>query len=440
VATALALIPEILLNPTSDAPKRSMGKREFIVLISMLMALTALAIDMMLPAFAQMRSDFGLEADSSTVALVVTVFLIGFGTGQPVWGPLSDALGRKRILWVGLFIYVLGAIGAALAPSLAALLLLRFVSGFGAAAIRVVTQGAIRDRYQGQQMAKVLSYIMAVFLLVPMVAPSLGAGLLAIGDWRWIFGFYVVVAVLVAAWSTRLPETLPPERRIDLNVHQLIAAAKVVLTSRFTMGFTIAQMMVFGFFASYLASTELMVEDIFGLGSWFPVIFGGAALMLGGAILFNPRLLDRFGLRRMVGFALTGYLITTAAFVAIAIATGGRPPFWLYLVGILPILLAHSFVMPNLNAAAMMPMGRVAGTASAIIGSISILGGAAIGAAIDVAYDGSITPFAMAGAVLAGAGFLVYRWADAVWDRDADRELQPDDKTIPAAALPSDAA
>jgi DHA1 family bicyclomycin/chloramphenicol resistance-like MFS transporter len=257
------------LNLTTDSLKRGMGKREFIVLISMLMALTALAIDMMLPAFGQIRSEFGLTADSSTVALVVTVFLIGFGVGQPVWGPLSDALGRKRILWLGLLIYALAAIGAAMAPSLTALLLLRFVTGLGAAAIRVVTQGAIRDRYQGQAMAKVLSYIFAIFLLVPMVAPSLGAGILAVGDWRWIFAFYVLVAVLVALWSTRMPETLPPERRIDLDPHGVWAAAKVVLTSRYTMGFTIAQMLVFGFFASYLASTELMIHDIFDLRPWF---------------------------------------------------------------------------------------------------------------------------------------------------------------------------
>jgi DHA1 family bicyclomycin/chloramphenicol resistance-like MFS transporter len=170
-----------------------------------------------------------------------------------------------------------------------------------------------------------------------------------------------------------------------------------------------------------------------------PIIFGGAALMLGGAILFNPRLLDRFGLRRMVGFAITGYLLATVVFAAIAIATGGRPPFWLYLVGILPILLTHSFVMPNLNSAAMMPMGRVAGTASAVIGSVSILGGAAIGATIDAAYDGSITPFALAGVVLCVACYVFYRWADAVWERDAERELVPDGATVPPVPVSVDA-
>lgn len=424
------------MSLTRDEHEPRMGKREFIVLISMLMALTALAIDMMLPAFGEMRSTFELEADSSAVAPVITVFLIGFGAGQLLWGPLSDALGRKRILWIGLAIYSLGAIAAAFAPSLSVLLLLRLVGGMGAAAIRVFTQGAIRDRYRGDQMAKVLSYIMAVFLLVPMVAPSLGTAVLVVGDWRWVFAFFLIAAAIMAIWSTRLPETLPEERRIALDVFRLLDAAKAVVTSRFAMGFTIAQMLVFGFFASYLASTELIVDDIFGLGAWFPVIFGGASLMLGVAMLVNPRLIDRFGLRRMVRFALTGYLAASLSFAVIAIASGGRPPFWLYLVGILPILVAHSFVMPNLNSAAMMPMGRVAGTASAIIGAIAVLGGAAIGAAIDAAYDGSVTPFALAGVVLCIAGFLFYRWSDAVWDQSADRELLPVDEQAQAAAAP----
>jgi DHA1 family bicyclomycin/chloramphenicol resistance-like MFS transporter len=411
-----------------------MGRREFIVLISMLMALTALAIDMMLPAFGEMRSAFGLAPDSSAVAPVVTVFLIGFGAGQLLWGPLSDALGRKRVLWVGLSIYVLGAIGAAFAPSLGALLLLRLVGGLGAAAVRIFTQGAIRDRYRGDQMAKVLSYIMAVFLLVPMVAPSLGAAVLYVADWRWIFGFFVVAALLAGLWSTRLPESLPPEKRLALSPSRLIAAARVVVTSRFAMGFTLAQMLIFGWFASYLASTELILEDIYGLGAWFPVVFGGASLMLGAAMLFNPRFIDRFGLRRMVRYALVGYLVATTVFAVVAIVSGGHPPFWLYIAAILPILLTHSFVMPNLNSAAMMPMGRVAGTAAAIIGAVATLGGAVIGATIDAAYNGSITPFALAGVLLCVAAFACYRWSDKVWEQSADRELMPAGLRAQAAA------
>jgi DHA1 family bicyclomycin/chloramphenicol resistance-like MFS transporter len=425
------------LTTPSDPFEARMGKREFIVLISMLMALTALAIDMMLPAFSDMRADFGLATDSNATALVVTVLFIGLGVGQLVWGPLADALGRKRILWAGLAVYIIGAIGGAIAPSLELLLLSRIVAGIGAAGIRVVTFGAIRDRYHGDQMAKTLSYIMAIFLLVPMAAPTLGSIVLLAGTWRWVFVFFAVAAALVAAWSLRLPESLPPERRIPLDLRKMVEAGRYVVGSRFAMGFTLAQTAMFGFFASYLATTQLIIEDIYGLAEWFPFIFGGAALAYGAATLLNPRLIDRFGLRQQLRYTLPGLVLTSAWFAIIALTTGGRPPFPLFLMGILPVLVAHAWTMPNLSSAAMMPMGRVAGTAAAVIGAVSTLGGAVIGAFVDSRYDGTIMPMATAAVAVALVAFALARWSDAVWDRDADRQLlSPEEQAQATAAAP----
>jgi DHA1 family bicyclomycin/chloramphenicol resistance-like MFS transporter len=412
-----------------------LGTRQFIALISMLMALTALAIDMMLPAFGAMRDGFALTADSNALAPVVTVFLLGLGVGQPVWGPLSDALGRKRILWIGIAIYVVGALGSAFAPSLAVLLLWRFLGGIGAGAIRVVTHGVVRDAYAGEAMAKILSYIMAVFILVPVIAPSVGALVLSVASWRWVFGFFVVFAVVIGAWATRLPETLPPERRQPLRARTLGAAARAVLTSRFAMGLVAAQMLVFAFFASYLASSELIIRDVFGLQAWFPVIFGGSALVLGAGMLLNPRLIDRLGLRRWLRLVLSGYLVAVVLFAVAMLATGGEPPFWLFMASLLPVLLAHSFVIPNLNAAAMMPMGNIAGTAAAVVGSIVTLGGAALGAIIDRLYNGTVLPFALAGVSMCALGYASYRWADAVWGDAAERELMPLDEPGEAVAM-----
>lgn len=414
-----------------------MSRREFIVLISMLMALTALAIDMMLPAFGEIRADFGLAADSNVVARIVTVFFLGIGLGQLAWGPAADALGRKRILWAGLAIYIIGALGGALAPSLEVLLVWRFVSGIGAAGVRVVTFGAIRDRYHGDQMAKTLSYVMAIFILVPMIAPSLGALVLVFGGWRWVFAFFALAGTVVAAWALRLPESLPRERRIPFDVHRLVEAGRFVVGSRFAMGFSLAQTAMFGFFASYLATTQLIVDDLFGLAPWFPLIFGGAALAYGGATLLNPRLIDGFGLRRMLRYTLVGLVLASVSFATIALATGGRPPFALFLLGIVPILVMHAWTMPNLNSAAMMPMGRVAGTAAAVIGALSTLGGATIGAVIDARYDGSITPMALSAVAISMVALSLARWSDAVWERDADRQLlSPEEQTQAAAAAP----
>ncbi|MEX1334977.1 MAG: multidrug effflux MFS transporter [Candidatus Limnocylindrales bacterium] len=414
-----------------------MGRREFIALISMLMALTALAIDMMLPAFGEIRAEFGLAPDSNTVALVVTVFFLGIGLGQLVWGPLADALGRKSILYAGLAVYIFGALGGALAPSLELLLVSRFVAGLGAAGVRVITLGAVRDRYRGDAMAKTLSYIMAVFILVPMLAPSLGSVVLLAGSWRWVFAFFGIAGVLLAVWSLRLPESLPPGRRIPLAIGKLAAAGRYVVGSRFAMGLTLAQTAIFGFFASYLATTQLIISDIYDLAGWFPFIFGGLALSYGAATLVNPRLIDRFGLRRMLRYATAGLVLTSLLFAATSALFGGRPPLGLYLATLLPILLMHAWTSPNLNSAAMIPMGRVAGTAAAVIGAATTLGGAAIGAAVDGRYDGTVLPMAVAAVLVGLAAFALTRWSDAVWERDAGREsVTPEERAQAEGTAP----
>jgi len=226
-----------------------LSRTEFTLLVSMIMAVSALAVDMMLPAFGEMRTEFGLAANSNALAPVITFFLIGIALGQPIWGPLSDSVGRKPVLYAGLIIYIVAAIAAIFSPSLIALFIARFVGGLGAAAPRVISVGTIRDGYEGESMAKVLSYIMAVFLLVPIVAPSIGAGLLTIGSWKTIFLAIAVFAVAVGAWATRLPETLSPDRRLPLSFSKLAGAAGIVLRSRFVMGLTLAQTALFGFFA-----------------------------------------------------------------------------------------------------------------------------------------------------------------------------------------------
>lgn len=390
------------------------------MMISMIIAVVALAIDMMLPAMGAMRSNFGIASDSNDLAPIITFFLIGLGFGQVVWGPLSDALGRKRILYLGLVVYVAAAVGAAFAPSLGALFLLRFVAGVGAAGPRVVAQSIVRDAYEGQAMAKVMSYIFAVFILVPVLAPALGSLVLSIGSWQLIFLAIAAFGVGVGLWSTRLPETLPQERRIPLSALRLLEATRSVLANRFTMGLTLAQMAVFGFFVSYLATSQLIVDDIFGLNAWFPIIFGGSAAVIGIGMLVNGRLLNTVPLRSLLRRVLMGYMASAFTFAAIAWATGGEPPFWLFLAGLTPILFFHALMIPNLNAAAMIPMGDSAGTAAAVIGTISTLGGATVGAMIDSRYNGTIIPLATAGAIGSTIAYGFYLWADKVWDREVE--------------------
>ena len=407
-----------VVTPSPPDVATRLGRREFTVLMSFTMAAVALSIDMMLPAFPAMREDFGLAPDSNTVALVVTAFFVGLGIGQPVWGPLSDALGRKRVLWIGLAVYAASALVAVLVPTLPVLLALRVLSGVGAASLRVVALGVIRDTFVGAEMAKTLSMVMAIFILVPIVAPSLGSGILLLGfSWHGVFVFLAVFAAALGLWLTRLPETLPAERRMPLRWRSVGDAFRSVVGNRFVMGLTIAQMATFGFFTSYLASSQLIVADVLGLEAWFPVIFAAAAAVLGLGMLTNPRLLDRWGLRRVLRAGVLSYAAAMAVFTAVTLAFAGRPPVALYLLTLAPILFSQAVVIPNLNSAAMTPVGRVAGTAAAVIGSMTTLGGAGVGALIDRTFDGTLAPLSSAGLVAAAVVLASWLWGDRVWSR-----------------------
>lgn len=395
-----------------------MDRRSFVVIISLTMALAALAIDITLPAFATMRGDFGLPDGSSAVAPVITAGLVGLAIGQMAWGPLSDSLGRKVILYSGIAVYVAGAIGSTLAPSLNVLYMTSFVTGFGASGARVVALSSVRDTYSGQAMAKMMSYIMMVFLLVPLIAPTLGAAILAFSNWRFIYAFVALAGITVLLVNRRLPETLSPEDRIPLHLGNLARAARFVVSNRLTMGYTLAQTAVLGFFASYLATSELVINEVFGMGRWFTLVFSSFAALLGVAVFINNQLLNRLELRTMLRIAFGGFAVVALAFGAMALSTGGIPPFGVFLAMLAPLLLVHGLLMPNLNAAALIPMGSVAGTAAAIIGFISLLGGSIIGMFIDRAFNGTILPLALSAAVLGIISLGFAMWADRVWDEE----------------------
>ncbi|HLU30641.1 MAG TPA: MFS transporter, partial [Acidimicrobiia bacterium] len=199
--------------PTQSLPRR-LGRVEFTALLAMSMALPALGIDMILPAFGSMRSEFGLVPDSTALAGVVTAFMLGLAVGQIFYGPLADRFGRKPILYAGFAIYLIGAVASALASTLAFLFVVRFLWGLGAAGPRVVTLSVVRDRFEGEEMSRAMSFIMAVFVLVPIVAPAFGALVTRVASWRWVFGVCAALVIVMAVWATRLQESLDPADRL----------------------------------------------------------------------------------------------------------------------------------------------------------------------------------------------------------------------------------
>lgn len=397
---------------TATARPRKLGRVEFTALLAMSMALSALGIDLILPAFASMRTDFGLEPDSTAVAGTITAYFLGLAIAQLGYGPLADRYGRKPILFVGFAVYLVGALASTLAPSLTLLLVARFVWGLGAAGARVVTLSVVRDRFDGEEMARAMSFIMAVFILVPVVAPSLGAVVVAVGSWRWAFAACVILTVAMAVWALRLEESLDPANRMELSFDRVRAAAKLVVTNRLTMGYTLALTALFGPFISYLASSEIIFGDVFDAASIFPLLFGATAAVMGAAMLANAFVVRRFGTRRLAHALLIVDVVAAGAFAGMALVTDGRPSLVVFMAGLVVIMACHAFLLPNFNTIAMDPMGAIAGTASAVIGTVSTAGGAVLGAVIDQAFDGSIKPLAFGFAGFGLLALVFVLWAE----------------------------
>ncbi len=380
-------------EPSGRTRRADIGRRELLTFLSATMALMALAIDMILPALDDMRESFGLAPDDNRVAQVITVFFFGLAIAQLVFGPLADRYGRLRTIYVGIAIYVVGAVASALAPTLELLLASRFLWAFGAAAARVAATAMVRDRFEGTAMARALSEIMAVFVMVPVFAPALGAGVNAVLPWQAIFWFCAVWALMIVLWSLRIPETLAPENRQELEWRSMAATARRVVTTRSTIGYTLATVFVQGVFTAYLASSELIFGEILGRGDQFPFIFGAIAVLFAVGALVNGQIVERFGIMPVVWGGLVMWLAGSGVLLALATGAGGRPNFWAFTPALAIMLSSFMAVMPNLNSAAMLPMGDIAGAASSLTSAIRLGGGAVLGAIVAAQVDTTVTPF-----------------------------------------------
>ena len=386
-------------------------------MLSAVMALMAMAIDLMLSAFDEMRVTFGLDPTSNEVAGVVTVFFMGLAVAQLFFGPITDRFGRKSVLYASVAVYILGAVGSALAPTLPLLLVARFVWGIGAAGARVVATAVARDLFEGVEMARAMSQIMAVFVLVPVIAPTVGAGIVAVLPWRAVFWACAIWAIAMAAWTRRLPESLPPERRRRLDRSDIASAYAEFARTRSTLWFSIASVFLQSVFTMYLASAELIVSEIFGRRSAFPMVFGVIAIGFGVAALVNGRVVGRFGVRPVMNAMLVSLIVGSVLLVAVTLASGGTPTFWVFMP-LLGLLLAQfMFLMPNMNAEALEPVPHIAGTASSLSGGLRMAGGAILGGVVASRIDTSLTPFALA--------FLVFVALAAASTAVATRSTRP---------------
>jgi MFS transporter, DHA1 family, multidrug resistance protein len=368
--------------------------RYFVPALAGFMGMAALSLDSLLPAFPALRRAFDLPPDSTRVSLLITSFFFGMATGQLFYGPLSDRYGRKRPLLVGLAIFLLAGLGAVSSTSLAMMIGWRFLWGFGAAGPRSLTLAMIRDTTQGAAMARTMSLIMTIFVLVPVVAPALGSVLLHFGSWHVVFWLPIVFSVWMMFVLTKMPETLPPERRRSVQPSALWDAVKTIFRLRPTVGFGLAVVFYFGVMSSYIGGAEVIFDDVYHRGGQFPFIFGGIAICFGATSFLNARIVGRLGLPRVLQLGAVGAMASTGLLLIEVLLFHGKPPVALFVLGLVVMLPVVSGVVPNCNTAAMTPVPHVAGMATAVLGTTATAGGAVLGAVSNRAFHGTATPFA----------------------------------------------
>ena len=394
---------------TAAAPPAARGALalpEFVALMAMLAATIAFSIDAMLPALPAIGAELSPD-DPNAAQLIIVAFVLGMGGGTLFAGPLSDRLGRKPVMLAGAALYCAGAATAALAPTLEGVLAARVLQGVGAAGPRVVSQAMIRDLYQGRGMARVSSFVMTTFTLVPALAPLMGAGIIAVAGWRGVFWAFVVFSLISGAWlALRQPETLAPAHRRPLRLRPLLAAAREVVSRRQTLLAVAAQTMIFAILFSTIVSSQGIYAEAFGRAESFPYWFGAVAVISGGAALTNAVLVERLGMLYLLRRALAAHLGLSLV-LALAFAPLPRDAaFALFLLWSVGSFGLAGLCIGNLNAIAMQPLGHVAGVASSLIAACATIAGVLLAAPIGQALDGTPVPLAWGVALLTAAALL----------------------------------
>ncbi len=380
--------------------------RSRLILYAMLTSLTSLSIDALLPGLRQIGLELGVAPPLSTHH-VISLFIFGMAFGELVIGPLSDAFGRKQALLGGLCVYLIGTVVALFAQSLEVVLIGRFLQGVGVSGPKIATRAMIRDQFEGDAMARVMSFMFTLFILVPMLAPALAQGLIAIAGWRSVFVAYFVIAVVLGAWvAARHPETLPVSRRIPFRPRLLFLNARRILSSPRVTLLIVATGLVFGAQLLYLSTAADLFFDAYGVTESFPLYFAALALAMGLASFINARLVQRLG---VVAMARAGFIGLTAVSLLMVIATLGAEgvlPFEVFLTLLSLAFFAIGILFGNLNALAMQTLGNVAGFGASLIASGSSLVATLFAVSFGGFYSGDTTYLAV-GFFAAGLSSLV---------------------------------
>lgn len=381
--------------------------REFALLMALLMSLVSFSIDAILPALGEIGRVFILQNANQTQWVIITIFS-GMTIGQLIAGPLSDAIGRKRILFTGIAIYFVGSFICFNAQSFEWLLIGRFIQGLGVSGPYVSSISIVRDKYSGVQMARIMSLIMMVFMVAPAVAPSFGQLIIHFFGWRDIFVLYMIYALVIGVWITfRLEETLIPENRLPLRLKAFEEGVKEVVNNKTTMSYLLCAGFCFGGFIGYLGTSQQIFMQQFGkTGQEFSAYFALLAGFMGIASFVNSKFVMKFGMRLICIYGFLTLTVISLIFLLIQLS-GIVVTFWMFMLYACILFFLFGSLFGNLNAIAMEPMGHVAGMASAIIGATSSVLSLIFASIIGQLYQGNLIPMACGFIILCGLAFCI---------------------------------
>lgn len=388
----------------------SISFRERIALYALFTSITSISIDALLPGLRQIGADVGVTPPLS-IQHVISLFIFGMVFGELLLGPLSDAVGRKKALVLGLSVYAFGTIVAMLAGSLEMMILGRFLQGVGVSGPKIATRAMIRDQFEGDAMARVMSFMFTLFILMPMLAPALGQGIIAIGGWRSVFALYLVMAGLLGLWLIiRQPETLPADKRIAFRPKLLALNGRRILSNRRVVMLIAATGFVFGAQLLYLSTAADLFLDAYGIGETFPFYFAMLSAGIGLASFLNAKLVQRFGMDAMARYAFAGLASAGLLMLLASALWGGRPPLAILMLLGFAAFFAIGILFGNLNAMAMRSLGQVAGLGASLIASGSSLIATLFAVGVGTFYDGTVfnlaTGFFLAGIISLGLSEL----------------------------------
>jgi MFS transporter, DHA1 family, multidrug resistance protein len=401
---------------------REIGFIEFILLVALLMALVSATINMLLPAFQAITNDFQLK-NQNQIQLSISLLYLGLGVSQLFYGSLSDSIGRKPTIYIGLALFILGCIISYQSSNLTVLLIGQILQGFGLGAPRVMSVAIVRDKFEGREMARVMSFIMVIYVLTPTVAPILGQSILIISNWRILFVVYVIFGVVMfLLFKYRMPETLAKEKQKSFTLKHTIKATNEVFKNKKSLSYIIILGLYSGVFIAYLNLSQAIFEIQYHLEERYPYYFAFLALSIGLASFINGKLVTQLGMKKLIETAVLGSILSVILFF---ITYYFIPvPFWVFLFFMFVQLFSYGILVGNLSALAMQPLGHIAGLGASIVGAVSTLISVPLSIFIGSFYNNSTLPIAVGFFVIGIISMLLFYFVNRIYKDEKQNNQQ----------------